>query len=116
MTEYDFFETPVNPYTLLKDGTELTLNVRSAETMELTALRGIVSRKRESLADDEVVKLNCYGRLGERMKEIWYMQILEYMDDTALATEHELAQSLDIEQSLKTPEQFKSRRRQDKEG
>lgn len=116
MTEYDFFETPVNPYTLLVEGAEVVINTRSTQTMEQGALRGIVSKKKESLADGEVARLHCYGRLGDRMSEVWFIQILEHMEEDALATDHNLAQSLDIEQSLKTPEQFrKSRYRKDKE-
>ncbi len=116
MEEYDFFETPVIPYTTLVEGTEVVIHVRSTETMEQGALRGVVSRRSEGLAG-EVVKLNCYGRLGARINDDWYMQVTEHMDDEALATEHTLAQSLDIEQSLKSPEQFKkSRFRPDKGG
>lgn len=115
MLEYDFFETPVNPYTLLVEGDEVVLHVRNTETMEQGALRGKVSRQAEKLSG-EIGKLNCYGRLGVRMSDIWYMQIAEHMDDAALSTDHTLAQSMDMEQSLKTAEQFKkSRYRQDKE-
>lgn len=117
MHEYDFFETPVNPYTLLVEGAEVNIHIRDTETMEQGALRGIVSRKRDSLSGSEVGKLNCYGRLGARISDEWYIDILEHMEDDALSTDHNLAQSMDIEQSLKSPEQFKkSRYRQDKEG
>jgi len=115
MTEYDFFETPVIPFTVLVEGSEVTIHVRSSETMEQGALRGVVSKKKANLQGD-VAKLNCYGRLGAKINEDWYMSVVEHMDDDALATDHTLAQSLDIEQSLKTPEQFKkSRYRKDKE-
>lgn len=117
MSEYDFFETPVNPFTVLVEGTEVVIHIRSTETMEQGALRGIVSKNKESLPDGEVAKLNCYGRLGARINDAWYIQIIEHMEDDALATDHNLAQSMDIEQSLKSPEQFKkSRYRNDKEG
>lgn len=115
MVEYDFFETPVNPYTVLVDGDEVIIHVRNSETMEQGALRGVVSRQVEKLSGD-VAKLNCYGRLGARIADAWYMQIVEHLDDAALSTDHNLAQSLDMEQSLKSAEQFKkSRYRQDKE-
>jgi hypothetical protein len=120
MLELDFFETPINPYTLLVDGTEVTIHVRNTETMEQGAVRGIVSRKLEALGaageGTEIAVLNCYGRLGVRLTDAWYMKVLEHMDDEALRTDHVLAQSLDIEQSLKSPEQFKkSRFRKDQE-
>lgn len=115
MTEYDFFETPVNPYTLLVEGAEVVIHTRHGETMEQGALRGIVSRRVETLSGD-IARLTCYGRLGVRISDEWYMQIIEHLEDDALSTDHNLAQSLDIEQSLKSPEQFKkSRYRQDKE-
>ena len=114
--EFDFFETPVNPYTLLTEGAEVTIHVRNAETMEQGAIRGIVSRNRDSLKGEEIAQLNCYGRLGVRIHEAWYMDVREHLDDTALGTDHTLAQSLDIEQGLKTAEQFKkSRYRKDQE-
>jgi hypothetical protein len=115
MLHFDFFETPVIPYTVLAEGAEVKIHVRNADTMEQGAVRGIVSRKLESLPDGEIAQLNCYGRLGVRM-DVWYMQVLEHLEDEALATDHTLAQSLDIEQSLKSAEQFKkSRYRKDKE-
>lgn len=116
MLEYDFFETPVNPYTLLVEGTEVIIHVRNGETMEQGALRGTVSRQVDKLSG-EIGKLSCYGRLGVRIPDVWYIQIAEHMDDAALSTDHTLAQSMDMEQSLKTAEQFKkSRYRPDKEG
>lgn len=115
MTEYDFFETPVNPYTLLVEGTEVSIHIRNTETMEQGAVRGMVSRKTDGLSG-EVARLNCYGRLGVRIDDVWYMQVIEHMDDEALSTDHTLAQSLDMEQSLKTAEQFrKSRYRKEQE-
>lgn len=114
--EFDFFETPVAPYTLLSEGAEVTIHVRNAETMEQGAVRGIVSRNKDGLTGDEIAQLNCYGRLGVRINESWYIAVLEHLDDAALATDHTLAQSLDIEQGLKTAEQFrKSRYRKDQE-
>lgn len=113
--EFDFFETPVAPYALLSEGAEVTIHVRNAETMEQGAVRGIVSRDQAALEGGEIARLNCYGRLGVRINEAWYMQVLEHLDDAALATDHGVAQSLDIEQGLKTAEQFKkSRYRKDK--
>jgi hypothetical protein len=115
--EFDFFETPVAPYAILSEGAEVTIHIRDAETMEQGAVRGIVSRSREALQGDEIARLNCYGRLGARINEAWYMQVLERLDDEALATDHTIAQSLDIEQGLKTAEQFKkSRYRKEQEG
>lgn len=113
MDEYDFFETPVIPFTLLAEGVEVELHVRNTETMEQTAVRGVVSRDPAKLVGS-AIKLNCYGRLGARFDQAWYMQVSAFLEDEALATDHSLAQSLDIEQSLKSPEQFKkSRYRQD---
>jgi hypothetical protein len=114
--EFDFFETPVAPYTLLTEGAEVTIHVRNAATMEQGAVRGIVSRNKDGLKGNEIAQLNCYGRLGVRIDESWYMAVLEHLDDAALATDHTLAQSLDIEQGLKAAEQFKkSRYRKDKD-
>ena len=114
--EFDFFETPVLPYTVLVEGAEVAIHVRNAETMEQGAVQGVVSRKRESLGDGEIARLNCYGRLGVRIPDEWYMRVTAHLEDDALTTDHVVAQSLDIEQSLKSPEQFKkSRFRKDKD-
>lgn len=114
--EYDFFETPVIPYTTLVEGGDVEIHVRNTATMEQAAVRGVVSRDSGRLAGN-VIKLNCYGRLGARIDQVWYMQVAAFLEDEALTTDHTLAQSLDIEQSLKSPEQFKkSRYRQDKDG
>lgn len=110
MQEFDFFETPVLPYTVLVEGAEVKIHVRDAGTMEQGAVHGIVSRKPESLGDGEIVQLNCYGRLGVRITDDWYMKILAHLEDDALTTDHVVAQSLDIEQSLRSPEQFKKSR------
>ena len=68
-------------------------------------------------ANDADHLLALADSLGVRITDEWYMQIVEHMDDAALATDHNLAQSLDMEQSLKSAEQFKkSRYRPDKEG
>ena len=116
MKEYDFFETPVNPYTLLSDMAEVEIHVRDTETMEQSGVRGIVARSRDRLPEGQGIKLNCYGRLGVRMNDPWFIHVLEEMDDSSLSTDHITAQSMDIEQSLKTAEQFKkSRYRKDKE-
>jgi hypothetical protein len=116
MTHYDFFETPVIPYTTLQEGAEVVIHVRDGDTMQQMAVRGIVSRRRESLPGGDGVDLVCYGRLGARISDPWFIHVLAELEETALATDHELAQGLDIEQSLKSPEQFrKSRFRKDQE-
>jgi hypothetical protein len=45
-----------------------------------------------------------------RITDTWFIHVLEELDEESLSTDHELAQSLDIEQSLKSPEQFKRSR------
>lgn len=116
MLEFDFFETPVHPYSVLVEGAEVAIHIRNAETMEQGAVQGIVSKRRESLGEGEIARLNCYGRLGVRIPDEWYMRVVAHLDDDALKTDHVIAQSLDIEQSLKSPEQFKkSRFRKDKD-
>ncbi|MCX7171448.1 MAG: hypothetical protein NTY41_14515 [Proteobacteria bacterium] len=116
MKQYDFFETPVNPYTLLVEMAEVEIHVRDTETMEQSGVRGIVARSLEKLPAGQGVKLNCYGRLGARISDPWFIHVLEEMDDASLATDHIKAQSMDMEQSLKSPEQFKkSRYRKDQE-
>jgi hypothetical protein len=110
MQHYDFFETPLIPYTTLVEGTEVVLHVRDGETMQQAAVRGIVARSPDKLPDGQGTLLHCYGRLGMRITDTWYIHVLEELDEESLSTDHELAQSLDIEQSLKSPEQFKRSR------
>lgn len=113
---YDFFETPIVPYTTLQDGAEVVIHVRDGDTMQQAAVRGIVSRTAARLPGGSAVPLHCYGRLGVRIPDTWFIHVLEDLDEAALSTDHELAQSQDIEQSLKSPEQFKrSRYRKDEE-
>jgi hypothetical protein len=116
MKAYDFFETPVTPYTVLHDQAEVEIHIRDAETMEQKGVRAIVAKSLDKLPNGEGVELTVYGRLGERIATAWFIHILEDLDEAALATDHVLAQSLDIEQSLKSPEKFKqSRYRQPKD-
>ena len=116
MDEYDFFETPITPYTVLEDRAEVELHIRDTATMEQRGVKAIVARSLDKLPDGRGHKLNVYGRLGERIKHEWYIQILEDLDEESLATDHEYAQSLDIEQSLGSSEKFKeSRYRKPKE-
>ena len=105
--EYDFFDTPVTPYTVLQNGAELEIHVRDTETMEQSGVRCVVGRSLDDLTDGKGVKLNVYGRLGARFEEQWYIHVIEVSGEGALATDHVLAQSLDMEQSLKSPEQFR---------
>jgi hypothetical protein len=117
MDEYDFFETPITPYTVMEDQAELELHIRDTATMEQRGVKAIVARSLEKLPEGQGYKLNVYGRLGERINHEWYIHILEDLDENALATDHEYAQSLDIEQSLGSSEKFKeSRYRKPKEG
>jgi hypothetical protein len=114
---YDFFETPIIPYTTLQDRTEVVIHVRDGETMQQSAVRGIVARAAASLPEGAAIPLHCYGRLGVRITDPWFIHVLEELDEEALSTDHEVAQSQDIEQSLKSPEQFKrSRYRKDEGG
>ena len=116
MKQYDFFETPVIPYTLLVEMAEVEIHVRDTETMEQSGVRGIVAKSLDRLPEGRGIKLNCYGRLGARIQDSWFIHVLEEMDDASLSTDHLVAQSMDMEQSLKSPEQFKkSRYRKDKE-
>ena len=52
MQEFDFFETPITPYTVLSDQAEIEIHIRDTETMEQVGAR-----------------LNIYGRLGERIHD-----------------------------------------------
>lgn len=110
MPHYDFFETPLIPYTTLQDQAEVVIHIRDGDTMQQGAVRGIVSRSLDRLPDGQGIELQCYGRLGARISDTWYIHVLEELEEDSLATDHELAQSLDIEQSLKSPEQFKRSR------
>ncbi len=113
---YDFFETPITPYTTLQDRSEVIIHVRDGDTMQQAAIRGLVARSATGLPEGAAVPLHCYGRLGVRIHDTWFIHVLEELDEAALATDHEVAQSQDIEQSLKSPEQFKrSRYRKDEE-
>ncbi|MCC7413756.1 MAG: hypothetical protein IT495_19235 [Gammaproteobacteria bacterium] len=113
--DYDFFDTPIIPYTLLAEGVEITLHVRHSETMEQKSVRGTVARKAAALPEEGTHRLHVYGRLGEHISSDWFIHVTEELDEAALATDHELAQSLDMEQSLKSAEKFKeSRYRQPK--
>lgn len=116
MDEYDFFETPITPYTVLVDRAEVEIHIRDTATMEQSGVKAIVAQSLDHLPDGQGHKLNVYGRLGERFKQEWYIHILEDLDEDSLATDHEYAQSLDIEQSLGSSEKFKeSRYRKPKE-
>ncbi len=116
MGEYDFFDTPVAPYSVLQDQAEVCIHVRSTDTMEQKAVRAIVANSLEKLPGGVGERLNTYGRLGARIPSEWYIYIIEDLEESALATDHELAQSLDIEQSLKSPEKFKQSRYRKKDG
>ena len=107
MAEFDFFDTPIQPYTVLKDRAELDMHIRDTETMEQRAVRAIVATSLAKLAPEAGAVLNVYGRLGERIRQEWYIQILSDLDEEALGTDHEMAQSLDIEQGMESTEQFK---------
>ena len=115
--EYDFFDTPINPFTILVEQEELKINIRHAETMEQKSVMASVAKSPEKLPEGDYSRLNIYGRLGERMSPDWYIHILKELDEEALSTDHVLAQSMDMEQSLGSPEKFKeSRYRKKKEG
>jgi hypothetical protein len=112
--EYDFFDTPIVPFTVLQDQAEVEINVRNTATMEQTAVRAVVAKSIDKLPDGEGVPLNCYGRLGAKIEEQWYIHVLQELEEAALATHHETAKKMDMEQSLDSPEQFrKSRYRKD---
>ena len=110
MQEFDFFDTPITPYTVLRDQAEVEIHVRDTETMEQRGVRAIVARSPQHLPDGDGAKLNIYGRLGERIHQEWYIHILDELAEEALATEHEMAQKLDMEQSLGADEKFKESR------
>jgi hypothetical protein len=107
MSQYDFFETPIQPYTVLKDRAELDMHVRDTDTMEQRAVRAIVASSLAKLPDGKGAVLNVYGRLGERIRQEWYIHIVGDLDEDSLGTDHEMAQSLDIEQGMESTEQFK---------
>lgn len=107
MHEYDFFDTPILPYTILKDRAELELHIRDTETMEQRAVRAIVASSSSMLAADSCAVLHVYGRLGERIPQQWFIQILGDLDDSALGTDHNTAQALDIEQAMESTENFR---------
>ena len=116
MTEYDFFETPITPFTVLQEGAEVEIHIRDTATMEQKGVRAVVATSPERLPEGETDQLHVYGRLGKHISDDWLIHILEDLDDAALATDHVLAQSLDIEQSLGSAEKFKeSRYRNNKE-
>lgn len=107
MAEFDFFDTPIQPYTALVDRAELEMHVRDTETMEQRAVRAVVATSLAGLPKGEGAVLNVYGRLGSRIPHEWYIHILGDLDEAALSTDHEMAQSLDIEQSMESVEKFK---------
>ena len=82
--EYDFFDTPITPYTVLVDGAEVELHVRDTATMEQHGVRAIIAKSMEGLPDGAGATLNVYGRLGERIREDWFIHVIEDMDDAAL--------------------------------
>ena len=117
MAEFDFFETPIQPYTVLRDGAELEMHVRDTATMEQRAVRAVVATSMARLPPGEGAVLNVYGRLGGRIRQEWYIHVLGDLDEQALSTDHEMAQSLDMEQSMQSTEKFKvSKYRKPKEG
>ncbi len=110
MNEYDFFDTPITPYTILQEMAEVNIHVRSTDTMEHTAVKAIVSQSPDKLPEGEHSRLYVYGRLGEKIASNWYIHVIEELDEAALSTDHELAQSQDMEQSLGSAEKFKQSR------
>jgi hypothetical protein len=50
MSEFDFFDTPIQPYTVLKDRAELDLHIRDTSTMEQRAVRAVVATSMDKLA------------------------------------------------------------------
>ena len=115
--DYDFFETPINPFTILVEQQELEIHIRHSETMEQKSVKAIVAKSLDQLPEGDNSRLHVYGRLGERISSEWYIHIIEELDEDALSTDHELAQSMDMEQSLGSAEIFKeSRYRKRKKG
>jgi hypothetical protein len=115
MEEFDFFDTPITPYTVLQDGAEVEIHIRDTATMEQHGVRAIVAQTADKLPGGTGAKLNVYGRLGERIKPDWLIHILKDLEEGALATDHVLAQSQDIEHSMQSSEQFKESRYRKKE-
>jgi len=105
--EYDFFDMPVMPYTVLQEGAEIAIHVRDSETFEQFAVRAVVATDPEKLPSGAGSRLHTYGRLGVRIQSNWWIEILEFQDEAALHTDHLVAQALDIEQSLGSPESFR---------
>lgn len=105
--EYDFFDMPVMPYTTLQEGAEVQIHVRDSETFEQFAVRAVVASDPAKLPGGDGSRLHTYGRLGVRIPSSWWIEILEFQDEAALNTDHITAQSLDIEQSLGSPESFR---------
>ena len=114
--EYDFFEMPVMPYETLQDGAEVEIHVRDTGTMEQFAVRAVVATAPEKLPSGSGARLHTYGRLGVRIESSWWIEVLEVLEDDALSTDHTVAQSLDIEQSLGSPERFRESRYRSKPG
>lgn len=110
MQEYDFFDTPITPYTILQDMAEIDIHVRDTHTMEHTAVKAIVSQTQDKLPEGQCCRLHVYGRLGEKISSDWYIHVIEELDEAALATDHVVAQSQDMEQSLGSAEKFKESR------
>lgn len=110
MEDCDFFETPIIPFTVLQEGAEVVIHVRNTETMEQRGVRAIVTKNPDSLPEGENCRIHLYGRLGVKMNSDWYMHVLEELDENALSTDHILAQSMDMEQSLGSAEKFKESR------
>jgi len=117
MSQFDFFDTPILPYTILQDRAELDLHIRDTDTMEQRAVRAVVATSPEKLPGGQGAVLNVYGRLGERIRQEWYIHILGDLEEAALGTDHEYAQSLDIEHAMEATEKFKeSKYRKPKNG
>ena len=114
--EYDFFDMPVMPYDTLQDGAEVKIHVRDTETMEQFAVRAVVATAPGKLPGGTGARLNTYGRLGVRIESSWWIEVIEVLEDDALSTDHTVAQSLDIEQSLGSAERFRESRYRQKPG
>jgi hypothetical protein len=114
--EYDFFDTPINPFTILVEDQEIEIHIRNTDTMEQKSVMAFVAKSPDKLPEGDYSRLHVYGRLGERISSDWFIHILRELDEEALSTDHVLAQSMDMEQSLGSPEKFKeSRYRKKKE-